>query len=80
MLSNHISTVDIAIQSTQDAQAMRYYAKGLAYDGEDEAAKEADLQARMVRLKAVGWRRERFRPERYQDLSQRALEDLGTKA
>lgn len=55
---------------------MRYFAKRLASYGEDEAAKEADKQARMVTLKAAGWRRERFRPERYQDLCQRALEEL----
>ncbi len=76
MLSNHISTVDILIHTTREAQTMRYFAKRLASYGEDEAAKEADKQARMVKLKAVGWRTERFRPERYQDLCQRASEEL----
>ncbi len=76
MLSSHISTVDILIQTTREVQAMRYSAKRLASYGADEAAKEADKQARMVELKATGWRRERFRPERYQDLCQRALEEL----
>lgn len=76
MLSNHISTVDILIRTTREAQAMRYFAKRLASYGEDEAAKEADLQARRVKLKAAGWRRERFRPEKYQDLCERALEEL----
>lgn len=76
MLSNHICTVDTLINKTREAQAMRYFGKRLASYGEDEAAREADLAARKVRLRAGGWRRERFRGERYQGLCERALEEL----
>ena len=76
MLSNHISSVEALIQSTSEAQRMRYFAKRLASYGEDQTAKAADLKARIARLKSSGWMRDRFRPERYQELCERALEEL----
>lgn len=76
MLANHITATENLIRKTQETQAMRYFAKRLASYGEDEAAKAADVQARIVRLKANGWKRDRFTPERYQGLCERALEEL----
>ena len=76
MLNNHISTINILIQSTQEAQRMKYFAKRLVSHGDDEAARAADLKSRIVRLKAAGWRRERFRPEMYEALCERALDEL----
>ena len=76
MLANHVSNIESLILKTREAQSMRYFAKRLASYGEDETAKAADLKARAVRLKAAGWRRERFRPEKYQELCDRALEEL----
>ena len=73
MLSNHISSVDALIQSSGAAQRMRYSARKL---DEDQTAKAADLKARIARLKSGGWMRARFRPERYQELCERALEEL----
>lgn len=76
MLANHIKTVDALIQKAEKAHATRYDIKRqLSFYG-DEEAKAADIKARVLRLRAVGWRRERFRPERYQDLCEAALAEL----
>ena len=76
MLSKHISTVETLIQITQEAQARKTDEKHrMSYDA-SEAARVADMKARIVRLKTMGWKRERFRPERYQELCECALEEL----
>ena len=76
MLTNHILSVETLIQRSREAQAMEFFAKRVTSHGEDESVKAADLKVRIMALKAAGWKRERFRPERYQDLCERALEEL----
>ena len=76
MLNNHIHVTEHLIRTTKEAQSMRYFSKRLASYGEDETAKAVDLKARIERLKAKGWERERFAPERYQRLCERALDEL----
>lgn len=76
MLTNHISTISSLIQATKAAQSNRYKFKRLESYGEDVEARSADLKARIVRLKAIGWRRERFVPEKYQELCAMALVEL----
>ena len=77
MLHSHILTTETLIKLAKEAQSQRYFSKRLASYGEDETAKAADLKSRIVRLKAKGWERERFVPERYQRLCERALDELG---
>ncbi|KAK3178934.1 hypothetical protein OEA41_001072 [Lepraria neglecta] len=76
MLAKHIRTIDSLIQATQEAQSARHTVKRMASYGDDEEARARDLKARIARLKAAGWRRERFAPERYQDLCEEALAEL----
>jgi len=76
MLTTHIDTITHLTQTTQDIQAQRHTTKRLASYGEDEEAKAADRKARIVRLRKGGWRRERFRPERYWGVCERALGEL----
>ncbi|KAL2041370.1 hypothetical protein N7G274_005752 [Stereocaulon virgatum] len=76
MLAKHIRTIDSLIQTTQETQAARYTIKRMASYGDDEDARARDLKARIARLKAAGWRRERFVPERYQELCEEALAEL----
>jgi hypothetical protein len=76
MLAKHIRTIDTLIQATQEAQVARHTVKRMATYGDDEDARARDLKARIARLKAGGWRRERFVPEKYQDLCEEALAEL----
>lgn len=76
MIANHISTVDILIQKTRGVQSARYFTKRLASYGDDEETKAANLRFRIARLKASGWKMERFAPDRYQELCKRALAEL----
>lgn len=76
MIANHISTVDILIQKTRGVQNARYFTKRLASYGDDEETKAANLRFRIARLKASGWKMERFAPERYRELCARALAEL----
>lgn len=76
VIANHISTVDALIQKTRGVQSARYFTKRLASYGEDEETKAANLRFRIARLKAGGWKMERFAPERYQELCARALAEL----
>ena len=76
MLAKHIRIIDSLIKTTQEAQAVRQIIKKMASYGDDEEARARDLKARIARLKAAGWRRERFAPERYQDLCEEALAEL----
>ncbi|KAK4698107.1 hypothetical protein P7C71_g79, partial [Lecanoromycetidae sp. Uapishka_2] len=76
MLANHIKAVNALIQQTEEAHATRYtFTRQLSFYG-DEEGKAADIKARILRLKATGWRRERFDPEKYQDLCEAALAEL----
>lgn len=76
MLAKHIRTIDSLVQATQEAQSVRHTIKRMTSYGDDEEARARDLKARIARLKAIGWRRERFAPERYQDLCEEALAEL----
>ena len=75
-ITNHIATVDALIQKTRGVQSARYFTKRLASYGEDEETRAANLRFRIARLKAGGWKMERFAPERYQELCARALAEL----
>lgn len=76
VIANHISTIDILIQKTRGVQSARYFTKRLASHGEDEESRAANLRFRIARLKASGWKMERFAAERYQELCARALAEL----
>ncbi|MCJ1272597.1 hypothetical protein MMC21_000383 [Puttea exsequens] len=76
MLQNHIRTVDSLIQRTQEAQAKRYGVKKMLSFYGDEEAKRTDVKAKIVRLKAQGWKRVRFDGARYQELCAVALSEL----
>ncbi|CAD6564342.1 MAG: hypothetical protein ASARMPREDX12_002631 [Alectoria sarmentosa] len=76
VIANHISAVDILIQKTQGVQSARYFTKRLASYGEDEESRAANLRFRIARLKANGWKMERFAPSKYQELCARALAEL----
>lgn len=74
MLQGHIDAVDRLIEATKQAQMVRQ-AVSIGYDdGQDSPA--VDRQTRIKELRARGWQRERFRPERYQELARRALSEL----
>ncbi|MCJ1286685.1 hypothetical protein MMC26_006031 [Xylographa opegraphella] len=76
MLLRHVEVVDMLIESTMKVQADRYAGKRSASSNDDGEASGGERRARLERLKANGWTRERFRPERYQDLCARALAEL----
>ena len=76
MIANHIEAVDALIEKTRGVQSARYFTKRLASHGEDEESRAANLRFRIARLKASGWKMERFSPDRYQDLCARALAEL----
>lgn len=75
MVQDHIAAVEDLMTSVRDIQADRRI-KRLASFGEDRETRAADLRERIVRLRAKGWRRERFAPERYQDFCAVALAEL----
>ena len=75
MLHGHIASVEHAISNTRYAQSNRHI-KRLASFGANPEARAADLRARIVRLKADGWKRKRFAPERYQELCAKASSEL----
>ncbi|MCJ1298490.1 hypothetical protein MMC08_001280 [Hypocenomyce scalaris] len=75
MLDYHIRVVDTLIRDTETAQANRYTCTRLPSYA-DEETKVADRRVRIERLKAKGWKRERFAPGRYQELCERALAEL----
>ncbi|KAL9611541.1 MAG: hypothetical protein Q9167_003825 [Letrouitia subvulpina] len=76
MLAAHITAISSLIESVSHIQATRDTTKRLASCGEDQEARAADRAVRIARLKAQGWRRERFAPERYQELCERAVEEI----
>ena len=75
MLQGHIAAVQHAIANVTDIQP-NGHGKRLASLGAIPEARAADLRARIVRLKAHGWKRKRFAPERYQGLCSKALDEL----
>lgn len=75
MIQGHIASVENAISSVRDIQSSRQV-KRLASFGANPEARAADLRARIARLKANGWMRKRFAPERYQELCAKALAEL----
>ena len=76
MIVNHLSIIETLTQKTKGVQSARYFTKRLASYGEDEETRAANLRFRIARLKANGWKMERFAPERYQELCARALAEL----
>ena len=80
MLDRHHSEVISLIVTTMEVQANRY--SGLRQsifverEAENEDLKATQLQERIKRLRAKGWRRERFNPSRYEDLCEQALTEL----
>ncbi|KAL8990616.1 MAG: hypothetical protein Q9177_000766 [Variospora cf. flavescens] len=76
MLQGHVHDLEeLMISSARDAQA-DWRVKRLASFGGDREARAVDLRERIVRLRAKGWKRERFAAERYQELCATALADL----
>ncbi|KAI4229960.1 MAG: hypothetical protein L6R36_000469 [Xanthoria steineri] len=75
MLQWHIASVENAIASVRDIQSNRQV-KRLASFGVNPEALAVDLRVRIARLKANGWERKRFAPERYQELCAKALAEL----
>lgn len=75
MLQGNIASVENAISSVRDIQSNRQV-KRLASFGANPEARAVDLRARIARLKANGWKRKRFAPERYQELCAKALAEL----
>ncbi|KAL9123718.1 MAG: hypothetical protein Q9217_006879 [Psora testacea] len=76
MLARHVASMDTLIATTKEAQASRHTVRPLASYGDGEEARAADLRDRILRLKAAGWRRERFDAEKYERLCEIALAEL----
>ncbi|KAL9027151.1 MAG: hypothetical protein Q9196_004287 [Gyalolechia fulgens] len=75
MLHGHIAAVENLLAEIKDIQSKKSV-RGVASFGEDKGARKADLHVRIVRLRAKDWRRERFDPERYENLCTMALAEL----
>lgn len=75
MLDYHIRVVDRLLADVKTARATRYACARLPSFA-DEETKAADRRVRIERLKAKGWKRERFVPGRYRELCERALAEL----
>ena len=79
MLIAHIEVVDGLMQGTEEAQANRYSmprSRSGWFGGGEEEGEQARRAEVMARVGRGGGRRERFAPERYQDLCARALGEL----
>lgn len=76
MLDKHIIYIDDLLESTRKAQAARYAPSLVFLEGDDADSRNAGIKARILRLRARKWERERFRPERYQELCEKALEEI----
>ena len=74
MLLKHIEAIDTLIESTEEANRCAW--KRSVSDNADDEVKAPDRKARIKELVANGWNRERFRPERYQELCAKALAEL----
>ncbi|MCJ1478501.1 hypothetical protein MMC13_007181 [Lambiella insularis] len=75
MLHRHVEVVDTLIKSTLEVEAERYQKRPSKSSNGDEG-RRLEKRARIEKLKAKEWRRERFRPERYQELCAKALAEL----
>jgi len=79
MLQTHIHTVDALLHHTSAAQThggrSGAYSDGGSRNGDGNAGDE-ERRARIERLRVTGWKRERFVPERYEELCARALAEL----
>ena len=80
MLDRHHSEVLALIVATMEAQTNRYsgwrQSVFVEREADDEDLKAAHLQERIMRLRAKGWKRERFDPSRYEDLCEQAMAEL----
>ena len=76
MLAQHIESVDDLAKSIKEAQMDRHNGHCLVADGEDESTKTLNRRERIKQLKAKGWERERFNPEKYRFLCKKALAEL----
>lgn len=77
MLQTHILTVDALLHNTSAAQT--HGRRSGAYSASEEGngyGEDEERKSRIERLKITGWRRERFVPERYEELCARALAEL----
>ena len=73
-LDQHHSDVITLVVAVMDAHSRRY-SKGALFrdiDGSPGRLKEAQKRERIERLKASGWKRERFDPSRCERLCERA--------
>ena len=73
-LAKHIMSIDDLIQTTQKAQYLRRASPNL--QSNDETIHDANIQARILKLRSKKWERERFNPKRYQNLCEAALNEL----
>lgn len=78
MLTAHIAVVDGLLVLAEETQANRHAAGGkrLPSYGADDETRAEDRKWRIACLREQGWRRQRFQPERYEALCERALEEL----
>ena len=72
----NLEMIEAQISATKDAQAARYIAGRVVSRAEEDDAKGADLRERILKLKATGWRRERFDASKYERLCELALAEL----
>ncbi|KAL8671722.1 MAG: hypothetical protein Q9168_003793 [Polycauliona sp. 1 TL-2023] len=75
MLQGHIASIEQILSNIRDGQSDKHVKRLASFEASPEAC-AADLCARSARLKADGWRRKRFAPERYQRLCAKALSEL----
>ena len=76
MVEKNLDMIEAQITATKEAQASRYMVGRVASRGGDEDAKGVELRERITKLKATGWRRERFHASRYEQLCELALGEL----
>lgn len=72
----NLEMIEAQISATKEAQAARYIAGRVVSRAEEDDAKGTDLRERVRRLKARGWRRERFDASKYEQLCELALAEL----
>lgn len=72
----NLDMIEAQISATKEVQAARYIAGRAVSRSEEDDAKGADLRERILRLKATGWRRERFNASKYEQLCELASAEL----
>ena len=72
----NLEMIEAQISATKDAQAARYITGRVSSRAEEDDAKGVDLRERILKLKATGWRRERFDASKYEQLCELALAEL----